>query len=59
MRERSEEEKRLQGELDQANNALEIQNKQYKEVLRAVAVLMAAGHITQEKWEKALEIANW
>lgn len=59
MREHTEEEKRLQQELDTANKAIEILDKNHEQALRAVAVLMAAGHITQEEWEKALDIASW
>lgn len=51
MRERSEEERRLQRELDEAKSA-------HAEILRTVAILMAAGFITDEKWAQALDLAK-
>lgn len=59
MKERSEEEKRLESELRQTKAAFEILDKNHTECQRAVAVLMAAGFLTQEKWEQALEISRW
>jgi hypothetical protein len=59
MREPTEEEKKAEAELTTTRRQLEEVQRLHNEAMRAVAVLMAAGIVSQEKWEQAIEIVSW